>query len=127
LIILIILGEAYKSWSSSSCNFLPCPVTLFLFGPNTLLINAHIQVLKYDIRHLDIRGYYWILGNRVLFHTSQYLCLISYRKALFGIHFCSWKYYLWYFAMQMRSASSLLVFYLSSWPDALAVPPNGGE
>jgi hypothetical protein len=37
LIIVIILGEEYKSRSSSLCNFLHSPVTSYLFGPNILL------------------------------------------------------------------------------------------
>jgi hypothetical protein len=37
LIILIILGEEYKSRSSSLCNFLHSTVTSSLFGPNILL------------------------------------------------------------------------------------------
>jgi hypothetical protein len=36
LIVLIILGEEYKSRSSSLCNFLHSPVTLSLFCPNIL-------------------------------------------------------------------------------------------
>jgi hypothetical protein len=34
LIILIILGEEYKSWSSSLCSFLQPPVSSSLFGSN---------------------------------------------------------------------------------------------
>jgi hypothetical protein len=37
LIILIILGEEYKSRSSPLCNYLHYPVTSSLFGPNILL------------------------------------------------------------------------------------------
>jgi hypothetical protein len=37
LIILIILGEGYKLWSSSLCSFLHPPVTSSLFCRNNLL------------------------------------------------------------------------------------------
>jgi hypothetical protein len=36
LIILLILGEEWKSWSSSLCSFLHSPATSSLFGPNIL-------------------------------------------------------------------------------------------
>jgi predicted membrane metal-binding protein len=34
LFILIIIGEEWKSRSSSLCSFLYPPITSFLFGPN---------------------------------------------------------------------------------------------
>jgi hypothetical protein len=37
LIILIILCQEYKLWSSSLCRFLQPPLTSSLFGPNILL------------------------------------------------------------------------------------------
>jgi hypothetical protein len=42
LIILIILGEECKLWSSSLCSFLQPPVTSSLFGPN---IQMYVQVI----------------------------------------------------------------------------------
>jgi hypothetical protein len=36
-ILVIVLGEKYKSWSSSLCSFLQPPITSSLFGQNILL------------------------------------------------------------------------------------------
>jgi hypothetical protein len=46
LIILIILGEEYKSRSSSLCSFLYSPVTSSLFGPNILLSTLFSNTLS---------------------------------------------------------------------------------
>jgi hypothetical protein len=46
LIILIILGEEYKSQSSSLCSFLHCHVTSSLCGPNILLSTLFSNILN---------------------------------------------------------------------------------
>ena len=42
-----ILGEQYKSFSSSLCNLLHSPVTLSLLGPNILLITTFSNTLSF--------------------------------------------------------------------------------
>jgi hypothetical protein len=53
LIILIILGEEYKSRSSSLYNFLHPPVTSSLSGPNILLSTLFSNSLCYSLNVRD--------------------------------------------------------------------------
>jgi hypothetical protein len=46
VIIIIILNEDYKLWSSSLCSFHQSPVTSSLFGPNILLSNLFSNTLS---------------------------------------------------------------------------------
>ena len=44
-----ILGEQYRTLSSSLCSFLHSPVTSSLLGPNILLSTLFSNILKYTI------------------------------------------------------------------------------
>jgi hypothetical protein len=56
LIILLILGEENKLWSSSLCSFLQPTVTSSLFGPNILLKTLFSNTLSL-CSSLNIRIY----------------------------------------------------------------------
>jgi hypothetical protein len=71
LIILIILGEEYKLWSSS-CSFLEPPVTSSLLGPNILLSTLFSNTLSL-CSSLKIRDH---VSHRYRTTEKLYFCLL---------------------------------------------------
>ena len=53
-----ILGEEYKSFSSSLCNLLHSPVTSSLLGPN-ILLNTNIYIYTYLYTYTILYKYVW--------------------------------------------------------------------
>jgi hypothetical protein len=72
-IILIILGEEYKSWSSSLCSFPHSPVTSSLFGPNILLSTLFSNTLSV-CSCINVRDQVWhpyrTTGKVIVFVTT---------------------------------------------------------
>jgi hypothetical protein len=111
LIILIILGEEYKSHSSSLCSFLHSPVTSSLFGPN-------IQVFRQQTRRQEVLD--WIeasitaiqsplkfLPTQILTFTValKYLNCDTFLKDLFAIFISRFRPTFWW-----RDSNIYLVF-----------------
>ena len=103
----IILGEVYRSLSSSVCSFLHSPVTLSLLIPNILL----------RIQNACYRKYYKTLASNrssynIILHTSVTLSSYTLLLSAFTQHpaftLCSWMFYVSVFSIFINKFYSLL-------------------
>jgi hypothetical protein len=80
LIILIILGEEHKSWSSSLCSFHQPPVTSSLFCPNiplsTLFTNTLSLCSSLNVRY-QVSHSYRTTGKFIVFYIKIFTFLVS--------------------------------------------------
>ena len=102
-----ILGEVYRSLSSSVCSFLHSPVTLSLLIPNILL----------RIQNACYRKYYKTLASNrssynIILHTSVTLSSYTLLLSAFTQHpaftLCSWMFYVSVFSIFINKFYSLL-------------------
>jgi len=59
-----ILGEAYRSLSSSSCSFLHSPVTSSLLGSN-ILLSKQLYQLEFNSSGMQRRGFVWAATDNI--------------------------------------------------------------
>ena len=75
-----ILGEEYKSFSSSLCNIIHCPVTSSLLGPNillnTLFSNTHSFLSSRSVND-QVSHPYKTTGKIIVLYTSIFKFLVS--------------------------------------------------
>jgi hypothetical protein len=70
-IILSILSEECKLWSTSLCSFLRLPVTSSLFSPNILLSTLFLNTLT-QCSSLNVRHPYRTTGNIIVLHITRH-------------------------------------------------------
>ena len=75
LITRTVLGEEYRSFSSSLCSFLHSPVTLFLLGPNillsTLFSNTHSLCSSLNVSDQVSHPYNTVLSAEVILNLTD--------------------------------------------------------
>ena len=102
-----ILGEEYRSLSSSLCSFLHSPVTLSFLVQNILLHIQNACYRKYYKRPAWNRSSYKIILPTSI-TLSSYTLLLSASTQHPGFTLCSWMFYVSVFSMFINKFHSLL-------------------
>ena len=74
-IIHTILGEEYRTLSSSLCSFLHSPITSSLLGPNILISILFSYTLTYVPPSMSVTKFHTHTKQQAKFHSSVYLNL----------------------------------------------------
>jgi hypothetical protein len=94
LIILIIPGEEYKLWSSSSCSFLQPPVSSSLFGPNillnTLFSNSISLCSSLSVRD-QVSHPYRTTGKIIVFYILMFMFVQGFLWSFVTSLFLRWR------------------------------------
>jgi hypothetical protein len=91
----IILGEEYKSWSSTLCSFLHPPVTSFFFGPNILFSTLFTNTLSLHSSR-NIRDHvshpYRAIGKTVVLHISHNMKITATTACVHSLQLYLWSW-----------------------------------